>query len=424
VNLANVGIELVGTQRSTLRNVTVRNSSAGTVSCIGLYMHAKLDEAGSTIDCAHNLIEGFFASVVSCIVKMDGATSHLCNCAHNVFTRLGGVFGLNNSALPGINMIDADNNIFTGTFLYRQSGGTGYGVKFDTRARANYFFQLESSDGGVRCEDPNVAGGSNVIFGYDRENGQPAPSFASSAGQLTWTECGSGRQGWHFVGDSLAVGRNPGSNIPQSPVHSSIYDAGGGLVEVVTLSHNISTGTPAFGLGSRLAFRSQTETEVDILQALIQVYWANATDSQRSSSMAFLVVGNGGVSSGEAIKLNGDAFVGASSPLVTVQNPGSLVGPTFTVTDASSNNVLNVTGSSLGFYNTAAVAQPASTSTTRQALARMGLIGAGGGSVANNRLTMTSTERMTLSSTSRLTILDFGTGQWHWNAKRIVFLRW
>jgi hypothetical protein len=100
----------------------------------------------------------------------------------------------------------------------------------------------------------------------------------------------------------------------------------------------------------------------------------------------------------------------ASSPLVTVQNPGSLVGPTFTVTDASSNNVLNVTGSSLGFYNTAAVAQPASTSTTRQALARMGLIGAGGGSVANNRLTMTSTERMTLSSTSRLTILDFGTG--------------
>ena len=81
---------------------------------------------------------------------------------------------------------DADNNCFTMLFCFK-SGPTAqtYEVQFGPVFRGNYFYHIQAA--GLLAETPAETGLGNSIFGFDRENGQPAP-VAQTGATLWYTE--------------------------------------------------------------------------------------------------------------------------------------------------------------------------------------------------------------------------------------------
>lgn len=126
----------------------------------------------------------------SCVgIHLTGNAGETANSCHNTF------FGLRvqHTTGIGIELDDCDNNSFHFTHILRPSG-SAYSLVFKDDARGNYFFHLEAK-GGVSVEAPADSVFSNVIFGYDRENSQPAPVIAAGA-KLSWTEDGRLAEGW------------------------------------------------------------------------------------------------------------------------------------------------------------------------------------------------------------------------------------
>jgi hypothetical protein len=92
---------------------------------------------------------------------------------------------------PAINIINADNNDYLGTYLYAETGALGRSVWFGYRARSQYFYHLEASSKGVRATVPNApALNGNMISNYDVNNSQPLPVVDSTA-SLAYTVTGS-----------------------------------------------------------------------------------------------------------------------------------------------------------------------------------------------------------------------------------------
>lgn len=144
------------------------------------------------IDCAWNLFEN--CSVVSAtrgVVltrKMECPTKPTTsvNSAHNTFVGLSVQYlGQNADSeldvlAAGVHLVECDNNSFYRTWTFRDetTGTMGHGVRIEdpSKARANYFCHLQ---GRVFVKKANAGlnanHSKNLIFGYDRDNGQLEP---------------------------------------------------------------------------------------------------------------------------------------------------------------------------------------------------------------------------------------------------------
>lgn len=133
--------------------------------------------------CQFNIFTNVYLNA-NTILRMQGngvASAYgTANTCHNAFYGLRGAHGTGNNADAGMYFDDCDNNTFFQTYILRL-GGTGYGVDLAPRARHNYFYHLQTSLGGLRAQTPLTAGKKNVIFGYDKENGQPEPTLQTGA---------------------------------------------------------------------------------------------------------------------------------------------------------------------------------------------------------------------------------------------------
>lgn len=77
-----------------------------------------------------------------------------------------------------------------------------------------------------------------------------------------------------------------GTDAPTSLVHASLNNATTNAVDnILTIAHN-STGTPASGFGSGLAFNLESSTTLDQNAAAIAVSWFDATHASRKGQLA------------------------------------------------------------------------------------------------------------------------------------------
>jgi hypothetical protein len=89
------------------------------------------------------------------------------------------------SADAAARLVECDNNTFYRTWT-QMDGGQGFGVVIDDPryARANYFYHLQASSR-LRVNKADALPGSkskNIVFGYDRDNGQQEPEAKKSDG--------------------------------------------------------------------------------------------------------------------------------------------------------------------------------------------------------------------------------------------------
>lgn len=106
-----------------------------------------------------------------------GSGSNACHCTfENLHINHGGV-------RHGIVLGGVDNITFLMTYIFRASGGTGYGVKVEHDQQgadwfpiANTFYHLQAGAGGwYEPAGGNAAYPTAVIYGYQTDNGQPLP---------------------------------------------------------------------------------------------------------------------------------------------------------------------------------------------------------------------------------------------------------
>lgn len=189
--LATIGIQLDRVQQSNFEHIRIANC---VTNCLLLTTDAT---SGSDENTMFNQFTNIHLERCPVPLKFDG-TPPWGNVCHNVFSQL--VCDFTGDA--GIDLVEADNNVFINSFLYRRSG-SGYGVYFRAGAYSNTFFHLQPSNG-VRVAPPRVAGAGNQIFYYDKANGAPDPTI-DTGGKLTWTSDGSNSNGWHLNGSSLHI---------------------------------------------------------------------------------------------------------------------------------------------------------------------------------------------------------------------------
>ena len=152
-------------------------------------------------------------------LHLDGSTTGGANnIAHNKFEGLRIVY----TGTHGIQMHDADNNHFDLTWIEPFGSPTGVAVYFGARARANYFYQLQPG-GGVEVDMTTLSSNNNTIVGYDRENGQPAPTITN--GFLNWTEGGALSAGWNFQIYNYTEGTQPAATVFESGTMVYVSDA-------------------------------------------------------------------------------------------------------------------------------------------------------------------------------------------------------
>lgn len=181
---------------------------------LGLYIKPITTTAND--NCMFNVftnttITGYNPAGVAMEFHEDGAG--LANVCHNTFFQT-----LITHAKRGLDIYNGDNNAF---FMFRSSlrpeatDPNPYGLLFESSgARSNYFFHVQSS---VHA----LSGSKNIIFGFDRENGEAAPVVDSGA-SLTWTENGNNAVLWNLTepmralsailsGDMVDTGLSPDS---------------------------------------------------------------------------------------------------------------------------------------------------------------------------------------------------------------------
>lgn len=128
------------------------------------------------------------------LIRAHGNAGNNSNVCHNLFRRVfGRYYG------DGVVFENTDNNTMIGVFFTRLAG-SGYGMVFGPRARGNYIYHLEAGAGGLLAQTPAIVTSppkANVVFGYDRDNGQPTPTLQTPYTQLEWTESGANSTGWH-----------------------------------------------------------------------------------------------------------------------------------------------------------------------------------------------------------------------------------
>lgn len=172
-------------------------------------------------------------------LRLDGNGAGTANCCHNTFVNLALDYGLNaGDGVSGLYLGNCDNNAFLTVWTFRRTG-TGLGLDLTANSRSNYFFHYQASAGGVTARASSRA----VIFGYDRENGQPAPTIESGA-LLTWTEDGNNANGWHL---SRRLYLQPTTNFSEALTIARLAGQVNDLLDICDENNNPLGGFDASG---------------------------------------------------------------------------------------------------------------------------------------------------------------------------------
>lgn len=188
-SLAARGFLLDRWQYSTMQNVVVRNFATEAV---------KLTDTGTTANegSRHNIVQNLLGMGGPTLLRLSGNTGHTANSCHNKFIAINGHL---DGTANGIILEDADNNVFIQPWMFGPKPSTNgfYGIECQARGRQNYFFHVQSEIMARTPFDVGANASANIVFGYDRSNGQDAPTLESGA-RLTWTTDGAYGDGWHL----------------------------------------------------------------------------------------------------------------------------------------------------------------------------------------------------------------------------------
>lgn len=242
--LVPVAVLIERAQGCVLSNVGIRRPTVQGLTILGTNLPAN-------VSIIHNRFESVHIRAPTG-VSMTGNAGHTGNCSHNTFVDLYCQY----SGTRGLYIADGDNNTFIGTRIFREAG-TGVGVELGTRARSNYFFHLEAGAGGLKVDTPAVAGKSNLVVGYDVENGQPLPTLATGA-FLDYTVTGVAST-WNLGSYLIAPNKSvkvTGAHTVQ-PTEDIIYGTGTFTVSPPTVLRagrtytvkNVGAGTITVGSG-------------------------------------------------------------------------------------------------------------------------------------------------------------------------------
>lgn len=179
-NVASAGVQLNQLRDSLFDRVTITNCTCG------LRIHVE-NENRTDDGCMFNLFSNLLIRCANgLIISRDDNTAPRSNTCHNVFIRCN--FDATDKC---IELGDCDNNTFIGIYTFKRGGsGDKQNLIFHKAARSNIFLHYQ---GTARAE----SGSANIIYHYDRENGQAAPVIEPGA-KLTFTEGGNNAYKWHI----------------------------------------------------------------------------------------------------------------------------------------------------------------------------------------------------------------------------------
>lgn len=216
-NLAATGMRFDRIAYSRIFSIFIANWAANVAGSVGGFV-VKTNPAFSADNMFFNDIGPLYLRGPNCCLRLatfDGANGNAC---HNTFRQMQTTCrgGTVNSAII---IEDADNNCFQMTYTDVLNYPTDYGLVLQAAARSNYFFHFQ---GAISA----LAGSKNAVFGFDRENGQPAPTVASGA-ELFWTETGNNAQLWSMTEglrslQSVVEGNTSSSGLGPDPSRFSV----------------------------------------------------------------------------------------------------------------------------------------------------------------------------------------------------------
>jgi len=240
--------------------------------------------------------------------------------------------------------------------------------------------RLQGTSSGVSTFQAGAQGATNLNYtlptAYPSADGQALT--ATTAGVLSWATVSGGSSGWGLTGNAgtsaatnflgttdsidLILRTNNtkqmivradgnvaiGAPSPTSQLHvRTTNTTTSARSNVLTLDHNLSSGTTAAGFGSNLLFQLQSTAALSATGAMrdaasIGVEWTTATDASRSSAMTFSTVNNAG-SLTERVRIASNGYVGLnnSNPVTMLDINGAYAtkGKTLTLSNGRNDNI-------------------------------------------------------------------------------------
>ena len=178
-NVASAGVQLNQLRDSLFDRVEITHCSCG------LRIHVE-NQKRTDDGCMFNIFSNLLIRCANgLIISRDDNTAPNSNTCHNVFMRCN--FDATEKC---IELGDCDNNTFIGIYTFNRGVSGNKTLIFHSAARSNVFLHFQ---GTVRAE----SGSANIIYHYDKENGQANPIIEPGA-KLTYTQGGNNADMWYL----------------------------------------------------------------------------------------------------------------------------------------------------------------------------------------------------------------------------------
>lgn len=178
-NVASAGVQINQLRDSLFDRVEITHCTCG------LRIHVE-NQKRTDDGCMFNLFSNLLIRCANgLIISRDDNTAPNSNTCHNVFMRCN--FDATEKC---IELGDCDNNTFIGIYAFNRGVSGNKTLIFHNKARSNVFLHFQ---GTARAE----SGSANIIYHYDRENGQPSPIIEPGA-KLTYTQGGNNAERWYL----------------------------------------------------------------------------------------------------------------------------------------------------------------------------------------------------------------------------------
>lgn len=186
--LADIGILFDRLTYSRILPINVAGWRANQTGKAGFMV--KVNPASANDNFMFNDIGPLYLRGPTCCFRLASYNSNSNSC-HNTFRTI--ICDCRSGTVnTGMVIEDADNNSFLMTYTAVFNYPTDYGLELPSAlARSNYFFHFQ---GAIKAK----SGSKNIVFGFDRENGQPQPTVESGA-ELFWTESGNNAALWNLT---------------------------------------------------------------------------------------------------------------------------------------------------------------------------------------------------------------------------------
>lgn len=186
-NLADVGIRFDRLRHSRIFGVMVVNWRANPVGKAGILIKPQPDYPNDNF--MFNDIGPLYLRGPTCCLRLAAAGGNSNTC-HNTFRQLN-LDTRGDTTNYCMVIEDADNNTFWMIYTFNLGAPGSFAVVHEAGSRSNYFFHFQ---GAMWAK----AGSKNMVFGYDRENGQSPPTVDPGA-ELFWTENGNNATRWNMT---------------------------------------------------------------------------------------------------------------------------------------------------------------------------------------------------------------------------------